>query len=128
MAFLYSNMISFCRTDKVRGIPLSKKFISGISHIMENTHCIHHLHISGEILGYAHMFCDEKVRENYYRIPVYAHNLFRFDFFFLLKGLRAGVWRTRDIVIGGKNPTYINFAGIGNQVQFIVQLNIFSKV
>ena len=25
--------------------------------------------------------------------------------FFLLKGLRAGVWGTRDLNIGGKNPT-----------------------
>lgn len=60
IAFLYSNMISFCRTVKVKGVPLSKKFISNINHIMENTHCIHHSHISGEILGYAHTFCNKK--------------------------------------------------------------------
>ena len=64
-------------------------------------------------------FCNEKVRENYYNIPVVAHNLFRFDFFFLMKGMRASVWETRDIVIGGKNPTDINFASVDNQVQFI---------
>ena len=69
---------------------------------MENTHCIHHSHVTGEIQGYTHTFCNEKVRENYFRIPVIAHNLFLFDFFFLLKGLRTGVWKTRDIVIGVK--------------------------
>ena len=37
----------------------------------------------------------------------------------MIKGLRAGVWKTRDVVIRGKNPTDINFGHIGNQVQFI---------
>ena len=48
---------------------------------------------------------DLKVRENKPKIMVVVHNTFRFDFYFLLKRLRTGVWRTRDICIGGKNPT-----------------------
>ena len=46
--------------------------------------------------------------ENKIKINVVAHNLFRLDFFFLLKGLRDRVWKTRGIGIGGKNPTNIN--------------------
>ena len=68
------------------------------------------------------VFCNEKVRENYYRIPVITDNLFRFDFFSLLKGLRTGVWKIRDIVKGGKNPT-----DIGNQVQFIDTIKYFQQ-
>ena len=60
-----------------------------------------------------------KKSESYYKIPVIAHNLFRFDFFFLVKGLRASVWKTKDIIIGGENPTNISFAHIANQVQFV---------
>ena len=56
-----------------------------------------------------------------------AHNLFRFDFFFSLEGLRSGVWRTRNITIGGKNPTDINFASIGNQVQFLDTIRYFQQ-
>lgn len=67
----------------------------------------------------------KKVRENYFKIPVTAHNLFRFDFFFLLKRLTSGIWRTRDINIGGKNLTSINFANIGNQVQFLDTIKYF---
>ena len=119
IAFLCSRMVNFCKTDKVKGIPLSQKFFENIMVIMENKHCIHHSHVTGEIKSYAHSFCNEKARENYFKIPVVAHNLFWFDFFFLLKGLRSGVWRTRDITIGGKNPTSISFASIGNQIQFI---------
>ena len=60
VAFLYSNMVSFCETGKVRGIPLSQKFIENIVVIMEDTYCIHHLHVTGEINGYAHTFCNKK--------------------------------------------------------------------
>ena len=91
IAFLYSNLIRFCKTSKVKGIPLSKKFIGNVSGILQNTQCVHYSHVTGNIFGYAHTFCNEKIRENYFRIPVVEHNLFRFDFFLLLKGLRADV-------------------------------------
>ena len=128
IAFLYSNLMSFARTSKVNGIPISKKFISNISSILKNTHCVHHSNVTGDIIGYSHTFCNRKARENCYRIPVIAHNLFRFDFFFfLVKGIRASVWKTRDIVIRGKNPTDISFAHIGNQVQFIDTIKYFQQ-
>ena len=82
VAFLYSNLIAFGITDKVKGILISQKFISNIKAILDNTRCIHHAHVTGEIHGYAHTFCNEKVTENYFKIPVVAYNLFRFDFFF----------------------------------------------
>ena len=34
--------------------------------------------------------------------------------FFLIKNIRLSVWRTKDINIGGKNLTDINFASIDN--------------
>ena len=68
-------MIRFCKTDKVKGILLFKNFIENLKGMMNNKIYLHHSHISGEIS---------------------AHNLVRFDFFLLLKGLRAGVWKTRD--------------------------------
>ena len=49
------------------------------------------------------------------------------SFFFLLQGLKSGVWQTTDITIGGKNPTDINFAGIGNQVQFLDTIKYFQQ-
>ena len=45
----------------------------------------------------------------------------------MIKGLRAGVGKTRDIVIGGKNPTNINFVHIGNQAQFIDTIKYFQQ-
>ena len=46
---------------------------------------MHHSHMTVEITGYAHGFCNHRVREHKSNISVIAHNLFGFDFFFLLK-------------------------------------------
>ena len=44
-----------------------------------------------------------------------------------MKGLRAGVWRTRDLNIGSKNPTDISFANIGNQMFFLDSIKYFRQ-
>ena len=69
------------------------KFLPTLKSILENKKyaVVHHSHVTGKIVGFAHEFCNQKVKENYYTIPVLAHNQFRFDFFLLLKGLRPTV-------------------------------------
>ena len=62
------------------------------------------------------------VRENFFKIRAVACNLFRFDFFFLLKGLRVGVEK-----IVGENPTDVNFVIIGNQIQFLDTTKYFQQ-
>ena len=71
LAFLYSALIRFCETDKVKGIPLSKNFLENLKGIMTSKNHMHHLHISGGIIGYAHSFCNAKIRENKYKITVF---------------------------------------------------------
>ena len=83
--------------------------------ILKNQVVLHHSHVTSKIIGYAHDFFNQKCRENYYIIPVMAHNQFRFDFFLFLKGIRPSVWETADISIGGKNLTDVNLAIIKNQ-------------
>ena len=85
VAFLYERFIDFVKSDKVKGVPIYQKFISNVIGVLTHKNCIHHSHVTGEVVGHSHAFCNEKVRENYYTIPVVAHNLFRFDFFFLMK-------------------------------------------
>ena len=53
-------------------------------------------------LSATHRFCNTRIREIKTKTAV-AHNNFKFDFFFLLKELRVGVWKTKDISKGGKN-------------------------
>ena len=79
IAFLYRHSICFIPTDKVKGeFPISSKFLSNMIAIVKNQRVIHHSHVTGKISGYAHNFCNLKSRENYYIIPVFAHNQFRF--------------------------------------------------
>ena len=106
---------------------MSKNFIENLKGIMNNTIHMHHSHINDEIIGYVHRYCNQKVRVNKSKVSVIAHNLFRFDFFFLLKGIQAGFWRTREISIRGKNPTNMNFASIGNQAMFNDTIKYFQQ-
>ena len=128
IGFLYNHSMDFILTDKGKGaFPISDKFLSNMIAIVKNQTVIHHSHVTGKIIGYAHNFCNQKCKENYYMIPVMAHNQFRFDFFFFLKDIRPSVWESSDISIGGKNPTDVNFAIIKNQVQFIDIVKYFQQ-
>ena len=81
IAFLYNHSINSLPTDKVKGdFPISEKFLSNMIAIVRNQRVIHHSHVTGKILGYAHDFCNQKCKENYYTIPVMAHNQLRFNF------------------------------------------------
>ena len=61
---------------------MSENFIDNIKDIINNKIHIHHSHISNEVIGRAHSFCNERVKENKTKTTVVAHNLFRLDFFF----------------------------------------------
>ena len=67
ISFIYSSLIKFAETDKVKGIPLSKNFIDNLKGTMKNRTHIHHSHISGEIIGYAQLLqlqSDRKSNQN----------------------------------------------------------------
>ena len=113
LKFLYSHLTDFAQTAKVNGVPMSQNFLENLKEIIRNEIFIHDSHVAGEVIGYDYSFYKEKVRENYYKIPVVAQNLFKFDFFFFLKGLWASVWATKNIGIRVRNATDINFGNIG---------------
>ena len=92
IAYLYQHSVRFINTDKVNGdFQISKKFLSNMIAISKNKKTIHHSHVTGKIIGFAHDFCNQKCKENYYTIPVFAHNQFRFDFFLFLKIIKPSV-------------------------------------
>ena len=62
----------------------SNNFLENVDEISFGRSVIHHSHITGKIIGYAHSFCYQKVRENKNQINVIAHKLFfLFDLFSL---------------------------------------------
>ena len=82
---------------------------------------LHHSHITRKIIGYVHDFCNLQVV-----IPCIAHNFFNFDIIFLLKAVRLSVWRTKDIHIGGKNLTDLNYASI-DKFKFIDTMKYYQS-
>ena len=63
LVFLYSSIVRLCETGKVKGIPISKKINEKLNGIKQEGYVIHHLHITGEIIGYAHPFAMKKLEK-----------------------------------------------------------------
>ena len=125
-AFVYQRIMDFphCKFD-YETVTTNDLFIYVHKIINVKIH-LHHSHVkfSGKILGCAHDFCNEKVRENKDIFSCVVHNLFGFDIYFLLKGTRVSVWDTKDINIGWSGLTTINFASIGD-VKLIDMMKYF---
>ena len=62
---------------------VTKIFFNDVTNLMFGEIVIHPSHVSGERIGYAHDFCNRKMKENQKLILVFAHNLFSFGFFSL---------------------------------------------
>ena len=81
--YMYERSICFIPTSTVKGkYPISSKFISNLIAIFKGQRDIHHSHVTGKTIGYAYNFRNLRCKENYYTMPAFAHNQFRFDFFF----------------------------------------------
>ena len=63
ICFIYSGFMNFCQTYKAKGIPISETFIENIKGILYNEIHIHHSHVTGDIIGYSHSYCNLRVRE-----------------------------------------------------------------
>ena len=107
---------------------VTKEFSNNIRGFIVGGYLIHYSHVTSEIIGYAHEFCNTKIRENNNLIPVFAHNLFSFDFFFVVKGIQLCVWRTKQLNVSGTNLTNVQYVNIGNQVKFIDTVKILSTI
>ena len=113
-AFVYDKVMKFPFTKFEYETVTTTNLFTSVHRIINAKIHLHHSHVTGEVKGYAHDFCNWTVRENNDVVPCIAHNFFKFDMFFLLKGIRLSVWRTDDINIGGNNMVDINYAQIDN--------------
>ena len=125
--FVCLGIMSFPKTPLLQEASMSFNFISDVVNLMHDKHAVHYSHITGEIVRYAHGFCNVKVRENKNTISVIAHNLFGFDFIFFLKRIRLSVWKTKNLAIGGSNLTNINYANIREPVKVINLMKYYQQ-
>ena len=113
-AFVYDKLVEFPKSDIFYNTVTTDDFFRSVYRMIKVKMHLHYSHITGEILGYVHDFCNWKVRENKTGFVIFAHNIFGFDMFFdMLKGFRTTAWNTKNINTGGTNLTNINFANIG---------------
>lgn len=125
--FVHMNIMKFPKTTFVTDGTFLYNFLENVHNIIFGRETIHHSYITGEVSGYTHSFCNQKVRENKNQISVIAHNLFGFDIF-LKKCLRQGVWQTTNLSIGDSNLTNGSYANISKQIKVFDTRSIISKV
>ena len=87
-AFVYDKLIDFPSSDLAFDTITTNNFFRNVHRMIKFKVHLHHSHVTGKIIGYAHDFCNWQVRENKTEISIFAHNLFGFDAFFSLKDFR----------------------------------------
>ena len=126
-AYLYDELFCFPIQDTY-DIVTTKKFFSHVHNQITMKVHLHHSHVTGEILGYAHDFCNRKVTElEKVEIPCIAHNLFGFDFWYFMKGFSLTSWCTKELSAGGTNLTNLNFANIRGEIKLIDTLKYYQQ-
>ena len=56
--------MKFKEKNLVKGQIFSFNFLENVRCLIFSKNVIHHTHITGEIVGYVHSSCNQKVREN----------------------------------------------------------------
>ena len=86
--FVYQRIIDFPRGCFDYKTLTTKDLFDSVHKIINVKTHLHHSLITGNIIGYAHDFCNGKVRKNKDMLTCIALNFFHFDMFFLLKGIK----------------------------------------
>ena len=125
-SFLYHCLMDFpkLKFDEIKTIT-TNAFMKNLHRIVNYKVHIHHSHITGEIIGYAHDFCNWKMRENNIFVRLVGHNFLGFDIYYMVKGYRSSVWGTDELRMGGTNLINVNFANISTQVKIIDTLKYY---
>ena len=126
-AFVYGAMIDLPPSNFMYDTITTSNFFKNVHHLIEVKVHLHHSHITGNILGYAHDFFNWNVRENKSEIALIAHNLFGFGMLFFIEGYRATAWRTKDLNFGEENLTRINYGNAAGETKFIDILKYYQR-
>ena len=126
-AFVYGTMIDFPPSNFMYGTITTSNFFKNVHHLIEVNVHLHHSHITGNILGYAHDFFNWIVCENKSEIALIAHTLFGFGMLFFIEGYRATPWGTKDLNFGGEILTRINYGNIARETKSIDILKYYQR-
>ena len=121
-AYVYDELINFPASDN------EYKFFRNVHRLIRGKFYLHHSHITGEIFGYAHDFCNTMlIKRGKCEIPFIAHNFFGFDLFYFLKAYVAPAWCSKEINIGGNSLTQADFGNINGEIKLIDSLKFYQR-
>ena len=97
-AFVYNLLLYFPPTEIQYETFTTNSFFINVHCLIKIKIYLNHSHVTGEILGYTHDFCNKKVTEKGEPdSPVIAHNLFGFGLYYFIKGYIASAWCSNKI-------------------------------
>ena len=127
-AYVYNQLFDFPLSEISYEVITTNNFFSNVNRLIRGKFNLHHSHITGDIIGYGHDFCNtayfEKVTSE---IPFIAHNLFGFDLFYLIKTYVAYAWCSKELNIAGNNLRHANFGNINNEIKLIDSLKCYQR-
>ena len=127
-AYVYQELFIFPLRDIEYKTITTNKFFLQIHALIKGKAHLHHSHITGEIIGYTHDFCNTRVTEKSNSdIPFIAHNFFGFGIFYFLKTYVASAWCTKEVSVGGNHLPHVNFGSIENEIKLIDLSKKFSR-
>ena len=112
-SFLYDCLMNFpsVKFDQIKTVT-TDGFMKELYRVVNYKVHIHHSHVTGNIHGYSHDFCNWKIRENQLFVPLIGHIFLGFGIYYMVKGYRSSVWGTNDFRMGGTNLVNVNFTQI----------------
>ena len=127
-AFLYDKIVFFPHSEIEYDTITTNKFFIHVHRLIKGKVHLHHSHMTEEILGYSHDFCNTAaIEKSKPEIPFVAHNFFGFDIFYFLKTFIASAWCSKKINIGSTNLTHVNYSVIDNEIKLIDSLKYYQK-
>ena len=127
-AYVYDELVYFPYSDISYETFQTNKFFINVHLLITVKVHLHHSHITGKILGYAHDFCNTIVIKNTTpEIPLIAHYLFGFDLYYFIKGYTASAWCSTYLNIGDTTLRQINFGNISGEIKLIDTLKFYQK-
>ena len=113
LAFVYRKHIDFPKAHLFENDCITTKNFYEVIYTLAGAKIhLDHSDVTGEIYGFVHDFGNWKVMENTQRCVVFAHNLFGFDFYFFVNGVSLSVSGTKDVSVGKKSLSSVNFASV----------------
>ena len=127
-AYVYDELLILPTNDIQYDTITTNNFFIHVHRLIKGKVHLHHSHITGEIIGYSHDFCNTTVIEkSNAEIPFIAHNFFGFDLFYFMQTYIASAWCLKEVNIGEINLTHANYGNISNEIKLTNSLKFYKR-